>query len=655
MSRTRNLSAFVGLAAALGLSAPASAQVPAVSFVFPSGGQVGTTPTVTVGGSNLQGATAILVSGEGVQAAIKDASNGGALQLNLTIAPNAVPGMREIRVITPRGSSNAGRVWVGAYPEANEVEPNNLVSAPQKLEKLPVTINGQVNGGEDLDIFTFQANAGDTYVFDLVAFQIVSGLDGYLSLTDARGKTLQTVQEGFDRDPRLIYTFKETGTYGIQVRDTTFRGGGNFVYKLTAGKIPAVTGYLPMGGKRGQTVDLTLEGVNLGGVKTMAVQIPPSAQSVVVAAATPGGTAVNPLVLTPGDLDEGVEAEPNNAPAQATGVPGGATAVMNGRIDKKGDVDLFKIKPAAAGALQIDVYGRRLGSRIDGFLRILDPTGKELQANDDAIGKDSRLVLNAEAGKEYLIEVRNLEMRGGGDVFYRLEIRPPGGQDFSLTTTPDSVNVGLSGSTAVTVNVARQAGFGGAVQLRLEGLPEGLTASPAFIPAGQNTAQFTLTAAAGANPGAMNKIKVIGVGEIAGQKVERVAEPIEIYPMPLANNNQTGNRTTEFNLATVMPMQPYALDIEPKAITVKRGQAVDIKIIAKRSMGQNAQIAIPNPTGLPGNVTPAPQPIPADKTEAVLKLTVAANAPIVTQNVIITGNLNNNIQTAPALTLTITE
>lgn len=655
MSRLRNLSASLGLAAAVGACGPAAAQVPGVSFVFPAGGQTGSTPTVTVGGSNLQGATGVLVSGEGVQAQIKDAANAGALALTLNIAPNAVPGVREVRVVTPRGTSNAGRLWVGAYPELNEVEPNNVVGTPQKLEKLPVTVNGQVNGGEDLDIFTFQATAGDTYVFDLVAYQMASALDGYLSLTDARGKTLQTVVEGFDRDPRLIHTFKQSGTYAIHVRDTMFRGGGNFVYKLTAGKIPAVTGYLPVGGKRGQKVDVTLEGVNLGGMKTMAVQIPPAGDRVAVPATTPAGMAVNPIVLTPSDLDEVVEAEPNDTPAQATGVPGSGIAVLNGRIDKPTDVDVFRIKPAAAGTLQFDLLGRRLGSRIDSFLRILDPTGKELQGNDDAIGKDSRLAFNVEAGKEYLVEVRNLETRAGGDVFYRLEIRPPGGQDFALTVTPDAINVGQSGSTAVTVNVTRQAGFAGAIQLRIDNLPAGLTASPAFIPAGQNATQFTLTAAAGATPGAMNQIKVVGTAPINNQPVERVAEPVEIYTPPLAQNNQTATRKTEFNVASVMPAQPYALEIEPKAVTVKRGQAVEIKIKAIRQMGQTAQIAIPNPANLPANVTPAPQPIPEKQNEAVLKLTVAANAPVVTQNVIITGNLSNNIQTAPALTLTITE
>ena len=46
--------------------------------------------------------------------------------------------------------------------------------------------------------------------------------------------------------------------------------------------------------------------------------------------------------------------------------------------------------------------------------------------------------------------------------------------------------------------------------------------------------------------------------------------------------------------------------------------------------------------GQPANVAPMPQPIPQDGKEIVLKINVAANAPTVTQNVIITGNLTRD-------------
>ncbi|MGV3723515.1 MAG: hypothetical protein ACO1SX_21680 [Actinomycetota bacterium] len=653
MGRQRAHGFIWAAAAVIGPSAPASAQVPNVGFVFPSGGQVGQKATVNISGANLQGATQVLLSGTGVQAQITKNTEAGALPVELTIAPDALPGMREVRVVTPRGTSNAGRIWLAAYPDTNEVEPNSLLSQAQKLEKLPAVINGQINGGEDVDCFTFRANAGETFVFDLVANRMASGLDGYVGLFDSRGKIVQSALEGFDRDPRLIHTFKTAGAYTLQVRDSMYRGGGNFTYRLTMGKVPAVTGMYPMGGKRGQMVTVNLEGVNLGDMKSMPVQIPADGDEVTVPVSTPLGAATAPLSFTAGNLDEAVENEPNDAPAQATAVAA-LPVILNGRINKAGDIDLYRIKPAAAGNLSFEVNGRRIGSRIDSFLRVLDATGKEVQSNDDAEGKDSRITFAVAAGTEYLVEVRTIDRRFGGDVFYRLSIDAPAGQDFALTMTPTEINVGQSGSAVVTVNVLRRNGFAGAVPLKVEGLPAGVTASPALIPAGAASAQFTVTAEPGATPGAMNQFRVIGAATIAEKPVERVAQPVEIFKPPLAADGQNQQRRTLILPATVMPQQAYALNIEPKAATVKKGQPVTIKITAVRAMGTNQAITIAA-AGQPANVTPALQPIPQDKTETTLTLTVAANAPTVTQNVIITGNLANNIQAAPAFTLTITD
>ncbi len=632
---------------------PALAQAPNVGFPFPPGGQLGTKATVNLNGANLQGATAVLVSGEGVQAQITNATNAAALPVELTIAPNAKPGLREMRVITPRGASNGAHVWVGGYPEGNEVEPNNNLAAAQKVEKLPLTLNGQVNGSEDVDCFTFQAAAGETFVFDLIASQIASGLDGYLALYDARGKVLQSAMDSFDRDPRIVYTFKNAGTYTIQVRDSMYRGGGNFVYRLTAGKIPVITGFLPRAGKKGQTVNVTMEGANLGEMKSMAVQIPADGGDVTLVPATPGGMPVNGLSLMASDLHEMVETEPNDEAGQAMPLPDGALAV-SGRMDKGGDVDVYRIKPAAAGTLAIDLFGRQIGSRIDSYLRVLDPMGKELQANDDSIGKDSRIVFGVAAGTEYLVEVRSQDQRFGGDVYYRLQIAPPGAQDFKLTVTPDEINVGQGGSTLVTVGVQRLNGFGGPVALKLEGLPAGMTVSPAFVPAGGGSALFTLTADPAAVQGAYGIIRVVGTATIGDKPVERVAVPFETYKPPLSADNQTANRNMWILPAAVMPPTPYALTLDKRDITVKRGTDAAVKVTSIRQMGQVAQITL-TVAGQPANVAPTLANIAANMNEATLTFKVAANAPVGTYNIIISGNLANNVQVAPAYTVTITE
>lgn len=645
---------LLALAAACGTAAPAAAQVPNIGFVFPPGGKVGSQPTVNIGGGSLQGATAVLLSGQGVAAKITKNTEGGSLPVELSIAPDAVPGMRELRVVTPRGTSNAGRVWVGSYDEQNETEPNNTLATAQKLARLPITVNGQANGAEDLDSFTFEAGAGETFVFDLVAARMHSALDGYLLLLDSRGKSLAYAQEGFDRDPRVIHTFKTAGTYTVQVRDTLFRNGTGYTYKLTMGKIPALTGYLPVGGRRGEKVELQVHGVNLGDMKSVTVQIPMTASPSMVAPPTPGGPLSSPIMLVPSDMDELVESEPNDSVALAQGLFA-PPVVVNGRIDRPGELDLYRFKPDADGTLTFDLWSRRIGSRIEPEIRVLDSAGKELAKNDDADGKDSRLNLAVKAGTEYLVEVRSLDQSAGGEAYYRLQIAPPTGPDFRLTVTPDEVNVGQGGSALVTVTAARTGGFGGAIDLRVEGLPAGITTSPLTIPAGVNALNFTVTAPAGAAPGAMSHIRIVGAATVNNSRIERAAQPVEVYTPPLAPANATANRPCEIFVATVMPAEAYSLQLDAPAKSVKKGtQGVEIKVKATRLMGQTGAIAL-TVVGQPGNVTPVIQPIAANTTEIVLKLNVAANAPAGTSFLVITGDLGKNLQVAPIFVLTITD
>jgi len=649
----RRFTASSAAVLALSLASPALAQAPSAGYVFPSGAQIGAKTNVTVNGGNLQEASATVISGEGVAVKIVKNTEAGSLGLELEAAGDAVPGAREIRIITPRGTSNAARIWVGPYAEANETEPNNTYAAPQKMERLPATFNGQINGGEDVDVYAFSAGAGETMVFDLVAIPLASPLDGYLQLADSRGKVITSSQEPFDRDPRIIHTFQTAGAYTILVRDTLYRGDANFVYRLTAGQIPLVTGYLPLAGRRGQSTEVLLEGVNLGSMKTLQIQMPESGDAHAVAARTSSGTALHPVSLAATQLEEYREYEPNNLISHATPL-GDLPVAASGRIDKPGDVDLFKITPTTAGLVTFNLFARRLGSRIDPYLRILDAMGKELQSNDDADGKDSRVSFNVQAGTVYLLEVRSQEKSSGVNAYYRLEMAPPSGQDFKLSLLPAGVNVAKAGSAMLTVNLQRINGFGGPVQVRVEGLPAGVTASPVTIPAGQASALFTLSADGSANPGAMSMMRVIGTGQIGDQMVERSAIPIEQYTLPQAPDGQVSRREAKFLPAAVMPQQAYSLATESRQVTIKRGMNATIKIIAARQAGATQAINI-TVAGQPNNVNPMLQNIAANANEVTLTLQVAGNAPVGTYNLVFTGNMNNNVQVAPALAFTITE
>ena len=66
------------------------------------------------------------------------------IRISVTIAPDAQPGQRELRIITPGGVSNRFRFLVGPIREIAEKEPNSKKDQAQPLGALPVVVNGQV-------------------------------------------------------------------------------------------------------------------------------------------------------------------------------------------------------------------------------------------------------------------------------------------------------------------------------------------------------------------------------------------------------------------------------------------------------------------------------------------------------------------------------
>ncbi len=637
-------------AAILAPSLPAAAQAPSITAVFPPGGQAGTAVTATVSGGNLADVQAVYVSGTGVKAETAMGGNAGSLPLKLTIDPNAEIGMREVRVVTGKGASNAGRIWVGRYPDLLEKEPNDARSQPQVLEKLPISILGRSDKAEDIDTYSFSAQAGETWVFSINAAAHLSQMDGFLTLLDERGRHQSYAADNFGRDPRLVHTFKTSGKYLLQVRDTLFKGSPAHTYRLTVGKLPVVTRYSPMGGQRGATVKVALQGINLGNMGELQVALPadPKEERVRVVPKTPLGLA-NPIDLFVDDLPEAVEAEPNDDVKSATR-SGQFPVNVSGWIEKRGDRDVVAFDAKAKQVILLDVEAKRIDSRLDPVLRVLDGTGKELAANDDGVGKDARLTFTAPADGTFYAEVRSLSSLGSDDYFYRLRISEPPAPDFQLKVTPDNPTIPAGASAVVTVTAVR-AGYNEEIGLRIENLPAGVTASAANLPKGKNSVVVTLTAAPGTKPVAALP-RIVGTGKVGDRTLERVARGQETWSPPLAAANQKQQRDTELIVTGVGPEPPYKLEFTAPAMAVKQGQKLELTVKATRSKDYKENIAV-TVAGLPPNVTASALTINDTQTEGKITLTAAAAAPVGAGPITVQGNAKNVLVAVPAQTLTI--
>lgn len=133
------------------------------------------------------------------------------------------------------------------------------------------------------------------------------------------------------------------------------------------------------------------------------------------------------------DLPQLLEVDTNRNKTTPQVVP--VPCVVVGRADAEVS-DYFKITVAAKQRLSFDVIGRRLGSAFDPQLTLFDVrTGRELPGgySNDAPGcqTDPRLTYTFPTAGEYLVEIRDVQYRGGADFYYRLRIG-----DFPCATTP---------------------------------------------------------------------------------------------------------------------------------------------------------------------------------------------------------------------------
>jgi hypothetical protein len=191
------------------------------------------------------------------------------------------------------------------------------------------------------------------------------------------------------------------------------------------------------------------------------------------------------------------ESEPNNSTAKPQSIT--SPAVINGRIEKAGDVDVYRIHGRAGETLVAEVLARRLNSPLDGMLQLIDSNGKQIAANDDNEDRgsglnthhaDPRIEATLPADGDYFLRLAEIQGKGGPEFAYRLRISPPQ-PDFALRLVPSAINLRNSSSAAVTVHALRRDGFTNAITLSVKDAPNGVTLSGGVIPAGQDQVKAT--------------------------------------------------------------------------------------------------------------------------------------------------------------------
>ncbi|MBE0537047.1 MAG: PPC domain-containing protein [Phycisphaerae bacterium] len=461
------------------------------------------------------------------------------LLLRIDVSPDAAPGRRELRIETATGLSNPLVFYVGNLPEHNEKEPNEKAADIQVLPALPLIINGQVMPG-DVDRFKIPLKKGMRLVVraaarDLIPY-LADGVPGWfqatLGLYDADGKEVAYVDDyTFNPDPVLVCEVPADGQYVLEIKDAIYRGREDFVYRITAGELPFVTSIFPLGGPAGAETIVEVKGWNLPQDK-LTVNAAESAGGIIPVSVGKSQWVSNTLPFAVGTLPERLEQEPNDQPSEARKIT--LPIVINGRIERAGDCDVFCFEGRAGDAIVAEVHARRLESPLDSTIKLTDADGRTLIANDDHEDRgaglithhaDSLISTTLPADGTYYLHLSDAQRKGGPDYGYRLRISPPQ-PDFELRIVPSTVTVRAGSTVPVTVHALRKDGFAGDITVMLKDAPEGFTLSGGKIAADKTEVKMSLKAPSGGMK-IPATLAFEGIAAIDGRKIVRRAVPAD--------------------------------------------------------------------------------------------------------------------------------
>jgi hypothetical protein len=472
----------------------------------------------------------------------------------VTIAKNADPGAQEIRLATTKGFSNPLVFHVGSLPEhtrkpmvtariqvlgkeasALRNRPTNEIEVPINT---PCTVNGQIASGE-VNRYRFNARCGQRLVIatqarslnPYIADAVPGWLQPVVTVHDASGKEVAFADDyRFRPDPVLVFAVPKNGEYVFTITDAIYRGREDFIYRVSIGELPFVTSIFPLGAKLGEIITPKLQGWNL---QDTSLTLPDAnALPGIYSLTTTGKQIFNPQPFVLDPLPSELEREPNDSTVIAQHVT--LPIIVNGRIEKPGDSDVFRFTGKSNDTVVAEVLARRLDSPLDSIIKLTDDAGKWIAFSDDRedLGAgvnthhaDSWLMATLPADGNYFVHVSDTARKGGEDYAYRLRLSSPQ-PDFELRVVPSSISFRTNSTARVTVYAQRKDGLARSITLALRNPPPGFSADPVKLSLGQTSARFTIRGPAAATKGPVN-LTIIGTAPVGQKQVTREAVPAE--------------------------------------------------------------------------------------------------------------------------------
>lgn len=515
----------VSFAQSVGLPAPR------LLTTTPMGAKVGAQVEVTISGEHIEDADQLTFSDRRITATRK-LNAAGQPEPNkyvVSIAADCPAGIHETRVMTRLGISSSRAFSVGALDEVTRATPNTTLATAMEL-KVNSICNATMTQ-RAVDHYIFEAKKGQRIVVDCATRGIDSKLDAVVIIADAAGRDLLVERRG----GALDFTVPADGKYVIKVHELTFKGGQAYYYRLAVSELPVGAPIVRM----------------------------------------PSTKPVNSFSWPPQGLKEQAElaeAEPNNdrTKAQKISLP----CDIAGSFFPAADVDVFEFEAKKGDVWWVEVGSERFGLPTDPSILVqhVTRTGDTEKLTDAAEFSDIPSPVKVSSnGYAYDGPPYNA---GSSDILGKLEIKEDGLHRLQISdlfggTRNDPKNIyrlvirkavpdfavvawalhmelrngdrnavskplALRGGATMALEVVaiRRDGFDGDIDLAMEGLPEGVTASGLKIPAGQSRGLMLVTAHQNA-PRAIGSGNFMARATINGEAVTRTGRLASFaWPIP---------------------------------------------------------------------------------------------------------------------------
>jgi hypothetical protein len=630
MKSSRTTLVVVALLALLCAAEPSAAVDAQLARVNPRGAMRGTEVELTLTGNLLADAQEVLFYQPGITVKELKAENAQTLKVKVAIAPDARPGEYALRVRTATGISHLRTFYVGLLPPLAEAEPNNEFSQPQKVE-LNHTITGVVEN-EDVDYYFVDAKQGQRITAEVEALRLATTFfDPFVAILDAERFELSASDDTalLLQDSVASVIAPKDGRYIIQIRESSYGGNGDCHYRLHVGTFPRPTMVFPAGGQAGQDVNVQFIG-DVAGPFSQSVKLPagPADDKFGLLAEQNGQLAPSANLFRVSPFPNVLEAEPNDALAQATLATGELPLSFNGIIEKSQDMDFFKFTAKAGQQFHVQAYARRLRSPLDLVIVLCNAKGETIVASDDTGGPDAYARFGVPADGEYALYVFDFLRQGGPDYVYRVEITPvQPALTLSIPALDQNNNsqerqtiVVPKGNRFATLVRATRADFGGEVTLSADGLPAGITMNAENVAENLDVVPVVFEATPDA-PVAGKLLDLTG----ACAKPEVAVKGVFRQTVNLVPNNQCGNAQPFYvgevgKLAVAVADEaPFKINIVQPKVPLVQGGSMQLKVVAEKKPDFKAPIYLQMVFYPPGIGAGTAQ-INPDQNEAVIPL-----------------------------------